>query len=165
MGNQRKIYGAGAVNIDASRSNFPLSLHRNLSEKHSSSNIHPSLHISSPSALLTPSPKHSRTRENLHPPPTAAMSIYLHIHENKTAESQLEIGCHHRPGCTHKHHRSRWPQTSRAPKLVRQSDKNPSVRQVACTSHKECVLVHTYAYTHDENHKQEQSKKSGERNS
>ena len=39
MGNQRKIYGAGAVNIDASRSNFPLSLHRNLSEKHSSSNM------------------------------------------------------------------------------------------------------------------------------
>ena len=33
MGNQRKIYGAGAVNIDESRSKFPFSLHRNLSEK------------------------------------------------------------------------------------------------------------------------------------
>ena len=39
MGNQRKIYGAGAVNIDESRSNFPFSLHRKLSEKHSSSNM------------------------------------------------------------------------------------------------------------------------------
>ena len=39
MENQRKIYGAGAVNIDTSRSDFPLSVHRNLSEKHSSSNM------------------------------------------------------------------------------------------------------------------------------
>ena len=39
MGNQRKIDSAGAANIDASRSNFPFSLHRNLSEKHSSSNM------------------------------------------------------------------------------------------------------------------------------
>ena len=39
MGNQRKIYGASAVNIDESWSNFPFPLHRNLSEKHSSSNM------------------------------------------------------------------------------------------------------------------------------
>ena len=39
MGNQRKIYGAGAVNIDEPRSNFPFSLHRNLSKKHSSGNM------------------------------------------------------------------------------------------------------------------------------
>ena len=39
MGNQRKIYGAGMINIDESRSNFPLSLHRNLSQKHSCTNM------------------------------------------------------------------------------------------------------------------------------
>ena len=39
MGNQRKIYGAGAVNIDDSRSNFPFSRHQNLPEKHKSSNV------------------------------------------------------------------------------------------------------------------------------
>ena len=39
MGNQRKIYGAGAMNTDEPWSNFPSSLHRNLSEKHSSSNM------------------------------------------------------------------------------------------------------------------------------
>ena len=39
MGTQRKIYSAGSVNIDQSRSSFPFSLHRNLSEKHSSSNV------------------------------------------------------------------------------------------------------------------------------
>ena len=37
MGNQSKIDGAGAVKIDESQSKFPLSLHGNLSEKHSSS--------------------------------------------------------------------------------------------------------------------------------
>ena len=41
MGNQGKIYGAGAVNIDASRSNFPFSLHRNLSEKHIQQHVVP----------------------------------------------------------------------------------------------------------------------------
>ena len=39
MGKQSKIYGAGAVNIDESQSKFPFSLHQNLSEKHSSSNM------------------------------------------------------------------------------------------------------------------------------
>ena len=39
MGNQRKIYGAGAINIDEPRSNFPFSLHQNLPEKHGSSNV------------------------------------------------------------------------------------------------------------------------------
>ena len=39
MGNQRKIYGSGAENIDESPSKFPFSLQRNLSEKHSSSNM------------------------------------------------------------------------------------------------------------------------------
>ena len=39
MGNQRKAYRAGAVNIDKSRSNFPFSLHQNLPEKHISSNV------------------------------------------------------------------------------------------------------------------------------
>ena len=39
MGILRKIYGAGAVNIDESRSNFPFSLRRNLPEKHTSSNV------------------------------------------------------------------------------------------------------------------------------
>ena len=39
MGNQRKIYGAGAINIDKSRSSFPFSLHRKWPEKHSSSNV------------------------------------------------------------------------------------------------------------------------------
>ena len=39
MGNQWKIYSAGAVNIDESRSNFAFSLHRNLPEKHISRNV------------------------------------------------------------------------------------------------------------------------------
>ena len=38
-GEATEIYGASAVNIDKSRSNFPFSLHRNLPEKHSSSNV------------------------------------------------------------------------------------------------------------------------------
>ena len=38
-GELTEIYGAGAINIDKSRSNFPFSLHRNLPEKHSSSNM------------------------------------------------------------------------------------------------------------------------------